>query len=91
MCYCQNVDIGSYADAVFRRNNGFYRRLMAEAALGMRDVMSQEKEPSFVIRDPIYVKESTKCTSMLHIFNGRWLVGLEETAIGLVFGQLIWN
>ena len=30
---------------------------MAEAALAMRDVMSREEEPSFVIRDPRYVKE----------------------------------
>ena len=28
------------------RNSGFDRRDMAEVALGMRDVMSQEKEPS---------------------------------------------
>ena len=57
------------------RNTGFDRRHMAEAALAMRDVMSREEEPSFVIRDPRYVKESTNCTSMLHIVNGRWLVG----------------
>ena len=31
---------------------------------------------SFVIRDPRYAMGSTHCTSMLHIFNGRWLVGL---------------
>ena len=30
--------------------------------------MSREEEPSFVIRDPIYVKESTNCTSLLHSF-----------------------
>ena len=35
---------------------------MAEAALTMRDVMSREEEPSFVIKDPIYVKESTNST-----------------------------
>ena len=49
---------------------------MAEAALAMRDVMSREEELSFVIKDPRYVKESTNSTSLLHIFNGRWLVGL---------------
>ena len=38
---------------------------MAEAALAMRDVMSREEEPSSVIRDPRYVKESTKCTSFV--------------------------
>ena len=32
---------------------------MAEAALAMRDVISREEEPSFVIKDPRYVKEST--------------------------------
>ena len=42
----------------------------------MRDVMSREEEPSFVIKDPRYVKESTNSTSLLHIFNGRWLVRL---------------
>ena len=41
------------------RKRGFDRRLMAEAALAMRDVMSREEEPSFVIKDPRYVKEST--------------------------------
>ena len=49
---------------------------MAEEALAMRDVMSREEESSFVIKDPIYVKESTNSTSLLHIFNGRWLVGM---------------
>ena len=29
---------------------------MEEAALAMRDVMSREEEPSFVIKDPRYVK-----------------------------------
>ena len=43
------------------RNRGFDRPYMAT---------------SFVIRDPRYVKESTNCISMLHTFNGRWLVGL---------------
>ena len=62
---------------------------MAEAALTMRDVMSREEDPSFVIKDPIYVKESTNSTSLLHIFNGRWLVGLGVIAMRLVFGQLI--
>ena len=57
---------------------------MAEAALAMRDVMSREEEPSFVIKDPKYVKESTNSTSLLHIFNGRWLVGLGVTAMRLV-------
>ena len=51
---------------------------MAEAASAMRDVMSREEEPLFVIMesDPIYVKESTNCTSLLHIFNGAqgWLL-----------------
>ena len=42
---------------------------MAEAALAMRDVTSREEEPSFVIKDPRYVKESTNSTSLLHIFN----------------------
>ena len=50
------------------RKSGFDRRHMAEAAPGIRDVMSREEEPSFVIRDPIYyVKESTNCTSLLHM------------------------
>ena len=49
---------------------------MAEAALAMRDVMSRKEEPSFVIKDPIYVKESTNSTSLLRIFNFRWLVEL---------------
>ena len=40
------------------RNSGYDRRHMAEADLAMRDVMSREKEPSFVMRDPSYVKES---------------------------------
>ena len=62
---------------------------MAEAALAMRDVMSREDEPSFVIKDPRYVKESTKSTSVLHIFKGRLLVGLGVMAMSLVFGQLI--
>ena len=64
---------------------------MAEAALAMRDVMSREEEPSFVIKDPRYVKESTNTTSLLHIFkfNGRWLVGLGVIAMSFVFGQLI--
>ena len=61
---------------------------MAEAALSMRDVMSREDEPSFVINDPRYVKESTNTTSVLHIFKGRWLVGLGVMAMSLVFGQL---
>ena len=71
------------------RNSGFYRRYMAEAALAMRDVMSREDEPSFVIKDPRYAKESTNSTSVLHIFKGRWLVGLGVMAMSLVFGQLI--
>ena len=62
---------------------------MAEAALAMRDVMSREGEPSFVIKDPRYVKESTNSTSVLHIFKGRWLMGLGVMAMSLVFGQLI--
>ena len=62
---------------------------MAEAALAMRDVMSREDEPSFVIKDSRYVKESTHSTSVLHIFKGRWLVGLGVMAMSLVFGQLI--
>ena len=45
------------------RNSGFDRRYMAEAALAMRDVMSREDEPSFVIKDPRYVTESTNSTS----------------------------
>ena len=62
---------------------------MAEAALAMRDVMSREDEPSFVIKDPRYVNESTNSTSVLHIFIGRWLIGLGVIAMSLVFGQLI--
>ena len=62
---------------------------MAEAALAMRDVMSREDEPSFVIKDPRYMKKSTNSTSVLHIFKGRWLVGLRVMAMSLVFGQLI--
>ena len=62
---------------------------MAEAALAMRDVMSREEEPSFVIKDLRYVKESTNTTSLLQIFNGRWLVGLGVIAMSFVFGQLI--
>ena len=30
---------------------------MAEAALEMREVMSREEEPSFVIKDPIFAKK----------------------------------
>ena len=56
--------------------SGFDRRHVAEAALAMREVMAREEEPSFVIKDPRYVKESTNCTSLLHIFNGRWLAWL---------------
>ena len=62
---------------------------MAEAALAVRDVMSREEEPSFVIKDPRYVKESTNSTSVLLIFKGRWLVGLGVMARSFVFGQLI--
>ena len=63
---------------------------MAEAALTMRYVMSRGEEPSFVIREPRYVTESSNCTSLLHIFNDRWLVGLVGViAMGLVFGHLI--
>ena len=40
------------------RKSGFDRRHMAEAVLAMRDVMTREEEPSFVIKDPRYVKES---------------------------------
>ena len=58
------------------RNSGFDRRYRAEAALAMRDVMSREDKPSFVIKDPRYVKESTNSNSVLHIFKGRWLVGI---------------
>ena len=47
------------------RKSGFDGRHMAEAALAMRNVMSREEEPSFVIKDPIYVKESTNTTSLL--------------------------
>ena len=48
---------------------------MAEAALAMRDVMPREEEPSFVIKDPRYVKESTNTTSLLH--NIQWqMVGV---------------
>ena len=63
---------------------------MAEAVLAMRYVVSREHELSFVIWDPGYVKESTSCTSLFHIFDGRWLVGLGVIAMSLVFGQLIW-
>ena len=63
---------------------------MAWAALAMRDVMLREEEPSFVINDPRYVKESTNSTFLLHIFNGRWLVGLGVIAVSLVLGQLIY-
>ena len=59
---------------------------MVEAALAMQDVMSQEEEPSFVIKDPRYVKASTYSTSLLHISKGRWLVGLGVIATRLVFG-----
>ena len=51
---------------------GLDRQHMAEAALAMRDEMSQEEDPSVAIKDPRYVKESTNTTSLLHIFNGRW-------------------
>ena len=71
------------------RKSGLDGRHMAEAALAMRDVMSRKEEPSFVIKDPRYVKESTNTTSMLHIFNGRWLVGLGVIAMSFVFGQMI--
>ena len=69
----------------YLRKSRFDRRHMEEAALAMRDVMSREEEPSFVIRDPRYVKKSTNCTSLWHIFNGRWLVGLGVIAMSLVF------
>ena len=70
--------------------SGCDRRHIVEAALSMRDVTSREEEPSFVIRDPIYVKESTKCTLLLlHVFNVRWFVRLGLTAKSFVFGQLI--
>ena len=59
---------------------------MAEAAFEMRDVMSREEEPSFVINDPRYVKESTNTSYLLHTFNGRWLVWLGVIATSLVFG-----
>ena len=42
-----------------------------------------------VIKDPRYVKESTNNTSLLQIFNGRWLVSLGVIAMSFVFGQLI--
>ena len=58
---------------------------MAEAVLAMRDIMSREEEPSFVIKDPRYVKESKNSTSVLHIFKGRLVV----MAMSLVFGQLV--
>ena len=35
------------------------------------------------------MKEATNSTSLLHIFNGRWLVGLGVIAMSLVFGRLI--
>ena len=65
------------------QNSGFDRRYMAEAAWAMRDLMSREEEPSFVIRDP--VKESTNCTSMLYfqwqMVGGvrRWLSNIPAT------------
>ena len=46
------------------RKSGFDRRHMAEAALAMRDGMSREEEPSFVINYPRYVKETTNTTSL---------------------------
>ena len=52
------------------RNSGVDKRHITAADLAMEDVMSREEEPSFVIRDPIYVKESTTCASMLH--NLQW-------------------
>ena len=58
------------------QNSGFGRQHMTEAALAMQYVQSQEGEPSPVIRDPMYVKESSNYASFMHIFNGRWLVGL---------------
>ena len=70
------------------RNSGFDRRQRQP----WQCEMSREEEPSFVINDPRYVKESTNSTSLLHIFNGRWLVGLgvnRVIAMSLVFGQLI--
>ena len=39
---------------------------MAEATLATRDVISREEEPSFVIKDPRYVKESTK--KLIHAY-----------------------
>ena len=38
--------------------------------------MSEEEHRKDKGGDPIYVKESTNCSSMLHIFNDRRLVGL---------------
>ena len=59
---------------------------MAEAALAMRDEMSREEEPPFMIKDHRYVKESTNTCC---IFNGRCLVGLGVITMSFVFGQLI--
>ena len=48
------------------RNSGLDRRHMAaEAALAMRDVMSREEEPPFVIKDPRYMMESTNTRPLL--------------------------
>ena len=47
---------------------------MAEAALAMRDVMSREEEPSFVIKDPRNVKESTNNTCCKSSMADGWWV-----------------
>ena len=52
-----HVDIGSYGGAVFAKKSGFDRRHIAK-----------DEEPSFVIRDPIYVKKFTNCTCLLYIW-----------------------
>ena len=79
-----HVDLSSYADAVF----GFDRRHMSEAALSMRDEMSREEEPSFVIKDPIYVKVDKQYFLVAYL---QWQMvgGVGEIAMSLVFGQLI--
>ena len=71
------------------RNSGFDRRYMAEAALAMRDVMSREDEPSFVIKDPRYMWRNRQtvlpcCISSMADGWCDWGV----IAMSLVFGQL---
>ena len=49
------------------RKSGLDRRHMAEAALAMRDVMSREEEPSFVIKHTRGYHSETGTIRCLHV------------------------